>query len=580
MFYLYIYYYLLFIYSYGQYVAERIPLLKGRVRREVTEQLASWLIQAREAAVAVGRAALMEGGEGKWGESPSLYMQELREGLPEDWRGGGVSFREQVEGAGHLPLGTPHQCYYIYERLGEKPAFVALYTEARRVQARMTKGKTSLDSLCGVVGFFVIEDAVGLRLLDESALQGLWDAAVLGLSEVLQPPANEQEGDRHNPEDEECARLAQQVRLAERVARGLYLPLDRLHQAGKSLGQGHIAQRARKAGHKAGLALREACGEAPLSWEEWDQKSGNRREKYQELLGLERGQSLPFTRGVLSALQAQNTWLQQAHEWVEGRLGWEKTELDESLAEGNRHFGAALQQSLRETKVDDRGGLGAIVQLLVDAQYVCAGVGIGEDGSSIVLGEELATAWQGQFRAQALLKLEQLVGEQVDERESLLEDVWPYLEAILPPISSPHLPRHLLLPLRVAGLLASCDILQQVLSSDALYPKQVKLLQHDAQGCSDWRKAQGIPEDPAEVTVLLQLAALLGSGGEMSQFLESSVWKAKYNMLGDGAAGAGRMSTQVLISWLSRLREEGSGFFGGAKVDKNAESLAKKLKNK
>ena len=593
-------------FTFGRHVAARVPVLRARVRREVTDQLGEWLAAARAAGPRVGRAALLAAA-GEEGAAHDELRQmggarEGNEGIGEGQiQGGGgglgglgaglggdgeeaVSFRELVEGEGGLALGPPHRCSYIYGRLGEQEAFEQLYGEARRVQARQLAdwGSRPLEGLCALVGFFVIEDAAGLRLLEEGTRHALWDGAVMQLAARLgQEQAEEEQHEEAEKierdeaeEDEEAGlktqarRRAQQVEQAERVARGLYLPLDRLQQTGRWLARAHVGQTARACGRAAAHRLLAACGEPPLSYssadaavsglEEW----GLAPEEAAELMieGSAQGNNglLVFTRGVPEARGLRARWELGVGAWLGSELGWERGQVDEALAEGQRHFGAGLQGRLEREGEQVGGGLGATVQLLVDAQLAAG------------LGQELAAAWQDQCRAAARRKLRELLGADEHEAEGQLADAWPYLAAVLGGAAVPAV-------LRLAGLCAGLDLVREAFASGPLPPGRRKAFLVAVKHAESWAEeqrlllAQGnIADNLPQLAMMLQLAQLLVAGPTALDDFESER-AVRWPLLRDSGA---------LCLWLDRMREDGASFFGGAKHDKHAEALAKRLRKK
>lgn len=527
----------------GQYVTRRLPQLKERIRREVAAQLSGWLQNAREAAGRVGRAALASslGEEEAASDGESVWAEALR-GL---WAGldgwtaprNAASFHELVEGAGGLALAPPHRSLYIYSRLGAEQDFRELYLEARRATVRaFARGLESpLESLCRAVGFFVIEDAVGLRLLDESALHALWDASMGQVAEAL---GRASDGPLLAP-------LAMQTLLSERVAGALYLPLDRLQAAARHLARRHVCWGAEVAGRQGLEALLSARYSAPLAEKEFERLAGKHPG-----LALSSG-SGTFTSGAVEALDILQQWKSKAAEWLEVGFGSDQ----ESVQEGTTQWAAALGKGLAEHVEPN---VGALVQLLVDAQVVAEI----SQGSSAALAEELATVWQPQLCTALLSKLRGLVGGA--QQASLLDDVWPYLDAVLPR----HLPAKLLAPLRVAAVSAAALLVRETLLAEAnILPATVALMQRDAGALRAWSPTA----EPDELLVLLQLASLLQAGPAMSSFLDAPTRANRWPLLWS------KLPREELVAWLSKLREGGSSFFGGAKNDKNAEALAKKI---
>jgi hypothetical protein len=525
----------------GQYVTRRLPQLKDRIRREVAAQLSGWLQSAREAAGRVGRAALVsslaeeEVGEGIWIEA----LAGLWAGL-EGWVAprNAASFHELVEGAGGLALAPPHRSLYIYSRLGAEQDFRELYLEARRATVRGSMGsrETPLESLCRAVGFFVIEDAVGLRLLDESAIHSLWDVSLGHVTDAL----------GHASDGPHLTSLAMQTLLSERVAGALYLPLDRLQAAARHLAKRHVCWGAQEAGREALSVLLAARYSAPLSEKDFERLAGKHP-------GLAVASSGPgaFTVGAVEALEGLQSWKSKAAAWLEAGFGGD----EEAVNEGTVQWAATLGKGLAEHA---EANVGALVQLLVDAQVVAEV----SQGSSAALAEELANVWQPQLCLALLEKLRGLVG--TVQQQSMLSDVWPYLDAVLPK----HLPAKLLAPLRVAAVRSTALLVRETVLAEAnITPTMVALLLRDAAQLRSW----SFTAEPDDLLLLFQLGNLLSAGPAMSSFLDSAVRSQRWSLLWS------KLPRDELVMWLSRLREEGSSFFGGAKVDKNAESLAKKI---
>ncbi len=221
-----------------------------------------------------------------------------------------------------------------------------------------------------------------------------------------------------------------QLALAERVAGALYLPLDRLQASARHLARRHVCLGAARAGREALQALLAARGTPPLSEREFAE-----RLPVGPLASSFAGAGAGFcTAGAVEALEGLLAWKRGALGWLEMGFGGD----EEALSEGTAQWAAALGRGLSEHV--EPGGVGALVQLLLDAQVVAEL----SQGSGAALAEELATAWQPQLCAALLAKLRGLVG--TVQQASLLADVWPYLEAVLPK----HIPAKLLAPLRVA----------------------------------------------------------------------------------------------------------------------------------
>ncbi len=525
-------------YEMGQYLVRRLPQLKERIRKEVAMQLSGWLQQAREAAVRVGRAALFNSATEEVGQA---FWQEALDGLMGGLDGwtpprNAPSFRELVESAGGLALAPPHRCLYIYSRLGAEHGFKELYLEARRTHARSSMGgrETALEALCRAVGFFVIEDAVGLRLLEESTLHSMWETTLGHVTEALG-----RVGD-----GSQMASLALQALLAQRVAGALYLPLDRLQAAARHLAKRFLGWGAQEAGREALSALLEARYSAPLGGKDWDKAVA----RLPRLAG-----SNAFTSGAVVALEGLQTWRSKASAWLAGAgMGGDVGE--EAVGDGTVQWAGALGRGLAEHKEPN---VGALVQLLLDVQVVAEV----SQGSSAALAEELANVWNPQLCSALLEKLRGLAG--TTQSQSLLMDVWPYLEAVLPA----HLPAKMLAPLRAAAVRAAALLVRETVASEPnITPSMVALLLRDAAALRAWSFAS----EPDDLVLLFQLGNLLSSGPGMNSFLDEGTRNARWPLVA-------KMPRDELLLFLTRLREEGSSFFGGAKVDKSAEQLAKKL---
>ncbi len=526
----------------GQYVTRHLPKLKERIRREVAAQLSTWLQSAREAAGRVGRAALAsslaeeEASESVWSEA----LAGLWAGL-DGWVAprNAASFHELVEGAGGLALAPPHRSLYIYSRLGSEQDFRELYLEARRATVRGFSGggrEGPLESLCRAVGFFVIEDAVGLRLLDETALHALWDASMGQVAEAL---GRASDGPL-------LASLALQTLLSERVAGALYLPLDRLQAAARHLARRHVCWGAQEAGREALHILLASRFSAPMSEKELERLAT----KYPGLAASSGPGAC--TAGALEALDSLQRWKSSASAWLEGSFGGN----DDAVSDGTVQWATALGKGLAE---HEEPNVGALVQLLLDAQVVAEM----SQGSSAALAEELANVWQPQLCSALLGKLRDLVG--TVQQQSLLGDVWPYLDAVLPK----HLPAKLLAPLRVAAVRATALLIRETVLAEAnILPSSVALLLRDAALVRNW----SFTAEPEELVILFQLGNLLSAGPAMLSFLDENIRSTRWPLLWS------KLPREELVLWLTKLREGGSSFFGGAKSDKNAEALAKKLK--
>jgi hypothetical protein len=300
-------------FSFGQYVIRKIPELKHRVKMEVTAQFSAWLLLARDAAPRVGRTALLCSADDV--QQRRLFAS-LKPG--EQFYGavfatprgrGPASYRELVESAG-CQLAPPHRCLYIYNRLGLETEFKRMYIEARRTQAKAGwEGHELLESFFGSVGFFVVEDAVGLQLLEAAELHQLWDAGTQNVTAALNANLSKL---GEGQQDE----LAQYLMLAMKVARSLYLPLDRLQQAAQVVAQQYLNSRAAECQTRILSILLDAEHSAPLvlsSEEEWAkfvvenelQYTLDQDEVEPKPLTWEsmRGGAMPFTLGVPLSLE-------------------------------------------------------------------------------------------------------------------------------------------------------------------------------------------------------------------------------------------------------------------------------------
>lgn len=593
--------------DYGQYVAQRVPLLRDRIKREAGHQLSAWLLLAREAASRVGRAALVRASE-----KPE---PELMQGL-EGWTPGrgAQSYRELVEGAGRCQLATPHRCRFICEKLGALDDFNRLYCDARRTQARAGwEDSVLLDALCCALGFFVIEDAVGLQLLDEAALHQLWDTALVALSASMAaqlPTLNSDAQDR----------FARHVALAVQVARQLYLPLERLQQLSHQLGRSYLAARGNETRQRLLETLLEAQHAAPMvvtDAAEWKRlivmHKLNRPIAPPDAPPLKwetaRGVALPFSMGVPAAMALLQEHALHVQSWLVS-LGTGEADVEQAVSDSVAQvLSATCRELVRSGGVGnaESASIGGLVQLLVDVQHIVAAVArwgasagaepLARASLHVHLADtpqrELISSAMSTFLQLLTAKLRLLTGTLATGDalpSTLLADMGPYLDAVLP--SGAHLPETLLTPLRRCAMRAQCAALKSAFGQTLLTPKHVRLLAGDTQSLRMWAETLGISDEPC-LMQLEQLCEVLAAGERMRELMVEDRVRQRWSLLSplhrDAADAAKKpdtpddwrhwiMPAAELSAWLARVRDEGTSFFGGAKANPHAEATVKALK--
>jgi hypothetical protein len=286
----------------------------------------------------------------------------------------------QTNVAGRCQLATPHRCRYICEKLGVLEEFNRLYCDARRNQARAGwEGSALLDALCCALGFFVVEDAVGLRLLDEAALHQIWDTALVALTASTASQLNNMDGEKQD-------RFAHHVWLAMRVARQLYLPLERLQQLAQQLARSYLACRGNETRVKMLETLLEAQHAAPLVVT--DQKEWLRDVvAYRLDVPIEppdalplswdamKGVSLAFSRGVPRVLKLLHEHAAQSQAWL-ATIGTKDSDVQQAVSDSVAQLLSATCRDLVRTGVGDAesAAIGSLVQLLVDVQHIVTAV--------------------------------------------------------------------------------------------------------------------------------------------------------------------------------------------------------------
>jgi hypothetical protein len=235
--------------------------------------------------------------------------------------------------------------------------------------------------------------------------------------------------------------------------------------------------------------------------------------------------------------------------------------------------------------------IGGLVQLLVNLQYITASISRWDRQASVVrlnmeqlaegLKAELLDSLHLTFLRLLTNKMKMLIPP-VDHAsarlpQSLLDDVFPYLDAVIP--SNSHLPATLLYPLHVAALKALSSALMNAFAETPLFPAHVVLLKREAMVLDRWSVDHEIAgQDVAPLRLVQQLAELMGKGEQMLDYLKPEVRRVYFPLLQEPSAVLEWGGVQELSKWLSRLREEGTTFFGGAKQDKHAVALLQKLK--
>ena len=589
-------------YDFGEYVAKRIPMLKNKVLKDVTHEFNVWLSDARDAAVRVGKAALVCAAED--GKEQRKAAEELLVGL-EGWVAplksarAPVSYRELTEAAGRLHLSPPHRCLYIYSRLGYEDEFKRLYIEARRTRANAGwEGGSPLDDLCGAVGFFVIEDAVGLRIKSTSHLHRQWENALMTAQASMDKKIESLDVDQ----------FVQQVMLAMKVARALYLPLERLQYIAQRLARSYLSGKARVAcadilkifldpAHSGPLVLQNETEWKALIMENMLHKPVDVISA--DTLSWKPGATMPFSRSVPLALDVVKDFIKMSQVWMIA-IGSGDVEIREAISDSVVDL---LNGLLKDLVVNVCAGtqgevasIGGLVQLLINVQYMTAAVNFWgrseellQQQLKITLPEgpliEFANSSQSTFQKLLTTKLRMLLAplQKGDKPPAtLLGDVFPYLEAVLP--SGAQLPQNMLYPLQKAALNSICVAFKGSLEETLLLPAHVSLLKQDLKKLHVWCD-EHLPEVVAVAGPLFQLdqlADLLSSGEVMLEFAVEEKRRKRWPLLSisDEARNEGdwTMSKEEVMSWLSRLREDGTSFFGAAKMDKHAEQLCKRLK--
>eukprot|EP01103_Thecamoeba_quadrilineata_P015690 TRINITY_DN5033_c0_g1_i2.p1 TRINITY_DN5033_c0_g1~~TRINITY_DN5033_c0_g1_i2.p1 ORF type:complete len:794 (-),score=165.25 TRINITY_DN5033_c0_g1_i2:44-2158(-) len=167
-------------YSFAKYYEAKIPLIKEKLRKDVTSDISQWLLNIRNRSEEIGRDSLAL--------TVKQLAEEEREKNNEDSSSKDQSEADLFEklGINFRPL---YQALHIYDSLGSKDEFQNYYTENRRIQLHnilqhFSGQKTTLTNsekcLNEIGGFFLIEDVVRqtTHLISSSTYEDTWEATL------------------------------------------------------------------------------------------------------------------------------------------------------------------------------------------------------------------------------------------------------------------------------------------------------------------------------------------------------------------------------------------------------------------